>query len=199
WPVTDFPACLLLGPLLRHKRTLSAGRLLDLMNTRPSLVHCHRNSRHPSTSADRGLRLPPLLDEPRRTRSADPPDELLIDLGLDELRQVSQRLLPAEITGLGRNGVGHAGLLDIHLGADQYFLQRHRYLHLAGQVGIVKSVGVAQALARDEFSILAAKRVAFAGRKVPEGHLERPAGLWFLVVHGAGKSVGRNPFGERIR
>jgi len=29
--------------------------------------------RHPSTSADRGLRLPPSLDELRRTRSADPP------------------------------------------------------------------------------------------------------------------------------
>jgi hypothetical protein len=49
------------------------------------------------------------------------PDALLIDLGLDEPCQVSQRLLPTEITGLGWNDVRHACLRDIQLGADRYF------------------------------------------------------------------------------
>ena len=36
------------------------------------------------------------------------PDALFIDLGLDEPCQVSQRLLPTEITGLGWNDVRQA-------------------------------------------------------------------------------------------
>jgi hypothetical protein len=35
-------------------------------------------------------------------------------------------------------------LHDVHLGADRDFLQRHRYLHFAGQVWIVELVRVAQ-------------------------------------------------------
>src|SRR5215469_1889989 len=93
------------------------------------------------------------------------PDALLIDLGLDEPCQVSQRLLPTEITSLGWNDVWHACLRDIHLGADQYFLQRHRHLHLAGQIGIIEFVRVAQAFACDELDIGAAKRMAFARRE----------------------------------
>jgi CubicO group peptidase (beta-lactamase class C family) len=64
---------------------------------------------------------------------------------------------PAEITGLGRNGVGHAGLHDIDLRADQYLLQGHRHPDFAGQVGIVELVGVDHALTRNEFEKLAAK------------------------------------------
>src|SRR5438309_5085961 len=47
---------------------------------------------------------------------------LLVDLGLDEPRQVSQRFLPAEITGLQRYDIGQAFLNDVDLGADRYFL-----------------------------------------------------------------------------
>jgi hypothetical protein len=78
---------------------------------------------------------------------------LLIDLGLDEPCQVSQRLLPTKITSLWWNDVRHACLYDIHLGADQYFLQLHRHLYFAGQVRIVESVRVTQAFARDELDI----------------------------------------------
>src|SRR5690242_1931464 len=63
------------------------------------------------------------------------PDVLLIDLRLNEPCQVPQRLLPAEITSLGWNGVRDACLHDIQLGADRHSLQRHRHLHLAGQIG----------------------------------------------------------------
>jgi hypothetical protein len=51
----------------------------------------------------------------------------------------------------------------------------------------------------DEVDILAAERVAFARCEVPERHFERAADLWFQVVHGAGKAVGRKPFRERVR
>jgi hypothetical protein len=79
------------------------------------------------------------------------------------------------------------------------FLQRHSHLHLAGQVGIVELVRVAQAFTRDELDVFAAKRVAFARREVPEGHLVCAADLWFQVVHSAGKAVGRKPLRERVR
>ena len=48
------------------------------------------------------------------------PDALLIDLRLDEPCQVSQRILPTEITSLRWNDVRHACLRNIQLGADRY-------------------------------------------------------------------------------
>ena len=45
-------------------------------------------------------------------------DALLIDLGLDEPCQISQRLLPAEIAGLDWYGVRQARLDDVHFGAN---------------------------------------------------------------------------------
>src|SRR5262249_7400529 len=105
----------------------------------------------------------------------------------------------AEITSLGWNEVRHARLHDIQLSADGYLLQRHSHLHFAGQIGIVESVRVAQAFTRDELDILAAERVAFARREIPEGHLVCTTDLWLQVVHRAGKAVGRKPFRERVR
>ncbi|MEA2958434.1 MAG: hypothetical protein QOJ58_3940, partial [Alphaproteobacteria bacterium] len=61
---------------------------------------------------------------------------------------------------------------------------------LAGQVGIVEFVRVAQEFARDEFDIFAAKHVAFARCEVPKGHFERAADFWFQMMHSAGKAVG---------
>jgi hypothetical protein len=49
---------------------------------------------------------------------------LLIDFRLDELCQVSQRLLPTEIASLQRNGIGQAFLHNIKLGAERDFLER---------------------------------------------------------------------------
>src|SRR5882672_1786192 len=145
------------------------------------------------------LAAPTPLGRRRRDPIGLDPDALLIDLRLNEPCQVSQRLMPAEITSLDWNGVWHACLHDAQLGADRYFLQRHSHLHLAGQVGIVEFVRVAQAFARDEFDIFAAKRVAFARCEVPEGHFERAADFWFQMMHSAGKAVGWQPFRERVR
>src|SRR5262249_43614150 len=60
-------------------------------------------------------------------RSAD----LVVDLGLDQPRQVVPRFLPAEGAGFWWNEVRGAFLNDIQLGADQDLLQRHGHLHLA--------------------------------------------------------------------
>src|SRR5438128_5246937 len=49
---------------------------------------------------------------------------LLIDFGLDEAGEISQRILPAEIARLHRNSVGNALLHDSQLGADRYLLER---------------------------------------------------------------------------
>jgi hypothetical protein len=47
-----------------------------------------------------------------RAFGANPP-ELLIDFGLDETGEISQRILPAEIARFHRNGVGKTFLHDV--------------------------------------------------------------------------------------
>jgi len=80
-------------------RGLSAGRRMDELN-----------DRRPN---------PPKAGPPiRALQPSLAPDALLVDLGLDEPCQVSQRLLPTEITGLEWNDVRQACLHDIQLGAD---------------------------------------------------------------------------------
>src|SRR4029077_20237876 len=93
-------------------------------------------------------------------------DRLLIDFGFYEPCQVSQRLLPAEITGLRWNGVRQALLHHVELGADRYFFQRHSHLGVPRQVGIVEFVRVAQAFVRNELDIFASERMAFARRDI---------------------------------
>jgi hypothetical protein len=51
----------------------------------------------------------------------------LIDFGLDEAGQVSQRILPAEIARFHRNSVGKAVLHDVELGAAGDLPERHRH------------------------------------------------------------------------
>src|SRR5262249_10349645 len=120
------------------------------------------------------------------------------DFRLYEPRQVSQRLLPTEITRLQRNDVRQACLHNIDLGADRYFLQRHGHLNVARQIGIVELIRVAQAFVRNELEGFPAERMALAGRKVPEGHLERAADLRLQMMHCAGKTVGWEPFRQRV-
>src|SRR5262245_20147659 len=96
------------------------------------------------------------------------PCALLIDVGFDEAGEVSQRILPAEIARFHRNGVGKTLLHDVQLGADRYWLECHRHLDFARQIGILESVRVAQALARHEFQICSAERMALARGEIPE-------------------------------
>src|SRR5512146_93374 len=124
---------------------------------------------------------------------------LLIDFGLDEPCEVSQRVLPAEITSLGRNDIRDALLHDMELRPDRYFLQGYRHLNIAGQVGIIELVRVTQALVGNELDIFAAKRMALARREISKRHFERAADAWLEMMHGAGKAIGRKPFRECVR
>src|SRR5262245_7814987 len=81
---------------------------------------------------------------------------LIRDVGLDELRQKSQRLLPAEIASLGRDDSGQALLHDIQLGSAGDSFQCNRRLHLAGQARIVESVRVANAFVWHQLQVLSA-------------------------------------------
>src|ERR1700687_3264122 len=92
---------------------------------------------------------------------------LLSDLRLDEFGQGSQRLLPAQVTGLDWNDSRQAFRHDVDFRAERDFLQRHRHSNLTGQVRVLELVGVAQALVGDELNILATERVAMAGAEIP--------------------------------
>src|SRR5499427_958871 len=96
------------------------------------------------------------------------PCALLIDVGFDEAGEVSQRILPAEIARFHRNGVGKTLLHDVQLGADRYWLECHRHLDFARQIGILESVRVAQALAGHELHIFSAERMAHARGEIAE-------------------------------
>src|SRR5437870_5908727 len=82
---------------------------------------------------------------------------------LDQLRQLREGLLPAEIARLRRNDLGNAFLHDVQLGPARDLLQRDGDLHLARQVRVVELVGVADALVRRELEIPSAEGMAFAG------------------------------------
>jgi hypothetical protein len=51
---------------------------------------------------------------------------LLIDFRLDEPREITQRLLPAEIASLIQNGIRQTFLHDVQFGADRHFFQMPR-------------------------------------------------------------------------
>src|SRR5262245_18126940 len=93
---------------------------------------------------------------------------LWFDLRLDEAGEVSQRILPAQVTGFRRNGVRNAFLHDAQLCAHGDRLERHRHLHLAWQIGVVECVRVAQARAGHEFEIFSAERMARTRGEIAE-------------------------------
>src|SRR5450432_2755408 len=68
------------------------------------------------------------------------------NLGLYEIIELRQRLLPPEIAHLKRNSLRQSFLHDVQLGPAQDFLQGHRRHDLAGQIGIVEPVGIANLL-----------------------------------------------------
>src|SRR5690242_8157589 len=96
---------------------------------------------------------------------------LVRNLGLDEIRELGERLLPAEIARLDWDRVGKTRLDDAQLGSAGHLPQRDRRLHLAGQVRIVELVRVTDALVRYELEVRASEGVAVSRREVRERHL----------------------------
>src|SRR5262245_14481811 len=83
-------------------------------------------------------------------------DTLVRNLGLDELRQESERLLPAETARLGWDRSRQALLHDSQLGSAGDLLQGDRRFHLARQARIVEPVRVANAFVWHQFQIFTA-------------------------------------------
>ena len=76
-------------------------------------------------------------------------------LGLHQHRQLGQRLLPPEVAHLGRHGLRNTLLRDVEFGAAQHLSQNDADPHFAGQVRIVKAVGVAESFIWHELKVLA--------------------------------------------
>jgi len=92
----------------------------------------------------------------------------VLDLGLDEHGEVIERLLPAEITGLDRDGSRQALLDDIDLRADRHRLQGDGGNHLTEQVRILEAIRVADQFIWNEIQVLAAEDVRLAGGEICE-------------------------------
>src|SRR5262245_13324920 len=99
-----------------------------------------------------------------------PPRLSIRDLSLDELRQKRERLLPAEIACLWRDGLRQARLHDAQFRSAGNALQGDRRLHLPGQVRILEPVGVANALVWRQLTIFAPEGVTAAGAEIRERH-----------------------------
>ena len=110
----------------------------------------------------------------------------------------AHRLLPAEITGLRRNDVRQPCLHDVQFCAARHLLERHRHLDFTRQVGIIEFVRVEDTLIRHEFEILTAEGMTLACGEIPERHFKPASGFRIQFVHGAGETIGWQPFRERI-
>lgn len=120
------------------------------------------------------------------------------DFCFDEERQEGQGFLPAEIAGLDGNESRDAFLGDVYFGATEDLGEGDGGDHLAGEVGIIEGVGIADAFVGLEFEIGAAKGVALARAEISKGHLEGAAHAGIHAVHFASEPVWRKPFGNRV-
>jgi hypothetical protein len=79
----------------------------------------------------------------------------------------------------------------LQLGAHGDGLEGDGGTHLAGQVGVVKPVGVDDALMGHQFQVLPPKRVHLSGGKVAKLHAVAPAYARIQLEHAAGETVRR--------
>ena len=93
---------------------------------------------------------------------------LIRHVGLDELRQESERFLPAETAGLGWDDSRHALLHDVQLGSARDALQSNRRVHLARKIRIVERVRVANAFIWHEVELFAAEGVTVTRSEIRE-------------------------------
>jgi len=121
---------------------------------------------------------------------------LIGNLGFDEEFQQGQRLLPSQITRLGRDHCWDALLDDVQFSSDRYLFQLDRRMHLTGHIRIVEAIGLAQALVRLELEILTTERMTPATRKVRERHLVCAANLRLKMMDLARESIWRKPFAD---
>jgi hypothetical protein len=124
---------------------------------------------------------------------------LIRNLGLDQFGQEDEGLLPAEVAHLRRNGGGQSFLLDVQFRAAGDLFQINGRFDFSRQVWVVKFVGVTDAAMRRQLAIFSTEGMSRAGAEVGERHFEGAADSCLQVVHLAGESVRRKPFGLGIR
>src|SRR5467141_1304551 len=120
------------------------------------------------------------------------------NLSFDELCEKDERFLPAEIAGLGRNGIRYPFLHYVQLSTARDLLQGYSRLHFSGQIRVVEFVRVANAFVWHQLKILSAERVAMARGEVCERHLVGTADFRIQMVNLAGKAIRREPFGHCV-
>src|SRR5262249_2814775 len=101
----------------------------------------------------------------RRTQSRRAPPSVR-NLRLHQLRQKTERLLPAEIARLWRDDLREPFLHDVHLRSAGHLSQRDRRHHLARKIRVVERVRVADAFVRHQLEVGSAERVTVAGGEV---------------------------------
>src|SRR6202030_2671248 len=127
-----------------------------------------------------------------------PEADLPRNLRFDEFRKLCERLLPAQIAHLDRNAFRQPFLHYVDLSSARHLLRGHRRLHSSGKVWVVDPVRIANLCEWHQFTILAAKGVTVACRKVRERHLVGAANFGIHVVNLAGETVGRKPLGHCV-
>jgi hypothetical protein len=123
---------------------------------------------------------------------------LIRNFRLDQSRQQRQRLLPAEVARFCGNNSRHAFLHDVQFCSARNFFERDRRLHFARQVRVVKFIRVANAFVRPQLHVCSAEGVALARGEIRKGHSVSAVDLGVHLVHLAGESVWRKPFGQGV-
>ena len=103
-----------------------------------------------------------------RTFAAGANAGLLPDFRLNQHCQLCQRFLPSEITHLYGDYVRNTFLHDAQGCASNNWLKPDGNLQDASQAGVIKYVGVAKQLARDQLQVFAAKRMALLAGEIGE-------------------------------
>ena len=92
---------------------------------------------------------------------------LVRNIGLDELSELRQRFLPAQVARFRGNHVRHAFLHHVQLCSDRSFFERDCYVHLAGQVSNRSG----------DTGLLVAR-----AKRVPGGDIALPTDGWNVVL-----------------
>src|SRR5690606_22161831 len=93
---------------------------------------------------------------------------LILNFRLHQFPEENQRFLPTEVATLGRDNIRNPLLRNVDLSSAKNRLQADGYLHRAGQVRVIKFVGVTNKFIRHQLIIGAPEGMAVAGGKVCE-------------------------------
>jgi hypothetical protein len=93
---------------------------------------------------------------------------LLLNFRLNEHCQLRKRLLPAEIADFYGNRIWNAFLHDVEVGTAGNRLKRNGNLQKSRQVWVIKLVGIAKELIRNEFEVFTSKRMSFLRCEIGE-------------------------------